>query len=172
MKKSTKNISLAAVMSALCVMILLMGSLITVLDLSTAAAASLIIIFCTIELGGIYPWLVWAVVSSISLLLLPDKFGALVFFLFAGHYPILKKYIERLPRVFQWVVKLLLFNIILTGIIWASKVLLGLPDTEISFSYIVYGICNVTFVVYDIALTRLITFYIFKLRHRFKFIQK
>ena len=169
MSKKTKNLALAAVLSSLCVIILFMGSVITVLDLSTAAAASLVIIFCVLELGGAYPWLVWAVVSCISLLLLPDKFGALVFFAFAGHYPILKRYIERLhSMIAQWAVKLVLFNAVLTGIIWASGAILGLPEAEITFSYIVYGVCNVTFIIYDIALTRLITFYVYKLRHRLK----
>lgn len=172
MNTKTKSIALCAMMAALCVVILLLGSIITVLDLSCAAAASLVIIFCVIELGGAYPWLVWAVVSVISLLILPDKFGALVFFAFAGHYPVLKRYIERLPRIAQWAAKLILFNTVLTLIIWVSKTVLGLAESEMNYTPLVYGASNLTFILYDIALTRLITFYIFKLRHRFKFITK
>ncbi len=168
----TKRIAFAATMAALCVIILLLGSVITVLDLSCAAAASLVIILCVIELGGYYPWLVWGVVSLISLLLLPDKFGALVFACFAGHYPILKQYIERTPKITQWIIKILLFNIILTGIIAASKFILGVPSSEVDFSLITYGVCNLTFILYDIALTRLISLYLFKLRKRFKSIYK
>ena len=172
MNKKTKSIALAAVMAALCVIILLLGSVLTVLDLSCAAAASLLVILCVIELDGYYPWLVWGVVSLISLLLLPDKFGALVFFAFAGHYPILKQHIERIPGALQWVIKILLFNMLLTAILAASRFILGIPEEELGFSFMVYGICNLTFVLYDIALTRLISLYIFKLRKRFKFINK
>ena len=168
----TKKLALAAVLSALCFVILLLGSVITVLDLSCAAVASFIIIFCVIELGGYYPYLVWAVVSLLSLLMLPDKFGAMVFALFSGIYPILKSYIERLPRMISWVLKLVCFNIVLTLIIGASRFILGIPTEEIDFSLIVYGVCNITFVLYDIASTRMITLYLFKLRKRFKFINK
>ncbi len=171
MNNKTQKLALAAVLSALCFIILLLGSVITVLDLSCAAAASLVIIFCVIELGGYYPYLVWLVVSFISLLMLPDKFGALVFALFCGIYPILKSYIERLPKVAGWVIKIALFNIVLTGIIAASRFILGIPTEEIDFSLIVYGVCNITFFLYDIAVTRLISLYLFKLRHRFKFIK-
>ena len=158
-------------MSALCFIILLLGSIITVMDLSCAAAASLLIIFCVIELGGYYPYLVWLTVSFISLLMLPDKFGALIFALFTGIYPILKSYIERLPGAISWLLKLLIFNAVLTLIITASRFILGIPAEEIDFSVFVYGICNLTFILFDIALTRLISLYLFKLRKRFKYIK-
>ncbi len=163
---------MSAVLSALCFIMLLLGSVITVLDLSTAAIASFIIIFCVIELGGYYPYLVWLTVSFISLLLLPDKFGALIFALFTGIYPILKSYLERLPRVLSWVLKLVCFNIVLTLIITLSRFVLGIPAEEIDFSFVVYGVCNITFILYDIASTRIISLYLFKLRKRFKFINK
>ena len=172
MKNNTKKLALAAVMSALCFILLLLGSVITVLDLSAAAMASFVIIFCVIELGGYYPYLVWLVTSVIALLLLPDKFGATVFGLFAGIYPILKSYLERLPRSLSWVLKIITFNIVLTVIIAASRFVLGIPAEEINFSLTVYGICNLTFVLYDIATTRIISLYLFKLRKRFKFINK
>lgn len=173
MKKNnnTKKLALASVLSALCFIMLLLGSVITVLDLSTAAIASFIIIFCMIELGGYYPYLVWLTVSFISLLMLPDKFGALVFALFSGIYPILKSYLERLPRVLCWMLKLVCFNIVLTLIITLSRFVLGIPAEEIDFSVMVYGLCNITFVLYDIASTRIISLYLFKLRKRFKFIK-
>lgn len=158
-------------MAALCFVFLLLGSVLTVLDLSMAALASLVLILCVIEIGGIYPWLVWACVSTLSLLLLPDKFGALVFTAFTGYYPIIKKHIESMPKIF-WILKPLIFNIALTLIIYISNKLLGIPESEIGFGVIVYVICNFVFILYDIATTRMITFYLFKLRKRLPFIKK
>ena len=169
--KNTKKLALAAVLSALCFIMLLLGSVITVLDLSTAAIASFIIIFCVIELGGYYPYLVWLVVSFISLLMRPDKFGALVFAHFSGIYPILKSYLERLPKLLSWFLKIIIFNTVLTLIITLSRFVLGIPAEEINFGYMVYGVCNLTFILYDIATTRIISLYLFKLRKRFKFIK-
>ncbi|MBR5515639.1 MAG: hypothetical protein IKU52_05505 [Clostridia bacterium] len=165
MKKNTYRIALSALICALCIISLLMGSVITFLDLSLCAIASGIMVFSVIEIGGFYPWLIWAAVSLLSLLLLPDKFGALVFFLFAGYYPMLKRYIEMLPK-FAYFLKLIIFNLCLSCIIFLSNKILGIPKTEITFSIPVYLICNFLFILYDISLTRMITFYIFKLRDR------
>lgn len=156
-------------MAALCVVILFAGSLITVLDLSCAAFSSLIIVMAVIEIGGFYPWLVWLTVSVLGLLLLPDKFGSLVFCVFAGYYPILKQRFERLHPAISWILKITIFNVSLTVIIYVSKKLLGLPDAEIAFSIAVYATCNLVFGLYDIALTRLISLYFFKFRSKFKF---
>lgn len=168
MKKRSYAIAFSSVMTALCIILLFLGSVVTVLDLSCAALASMVIILAVIEIGGFYPWLIWLCTSILGLLLLPDKFGSLVFFLFAGYYPILKSFTERLPKAFYFI-KLIVFNLSLTLIIFSSKALLGLPDTEITYSVFTYLICNIVFVLYDIAMTRLITLYLFKLRRRFKF---
>ncbi len=168
MKASTKKIALAAVMAALCVIILFLGSVISVLDLSSAALTSIVIVLCVIELDGLYPWLVWAVSSTLSLLLLPDKFGALVFLVFVGYYPMAKRFFERFSKLLQWILKVLFFNLALSLIIFFSKSVLGLQESPVEFSIIVYLICNLTFIIYDIALTRLITLYVIKLRSRFK----
>lgn len=164
----TRALATASLLAGICIVILLLGSVVTVLDLSCAAAASLVMILCVIELGGIYPWLVWAVVSVLSLLLIPEKFGPLVFFAFAGYYPMLKRYLERLPRLGEWILKLVVFNTLLSLIIAVSLHILGLSEDGLAFSIPVYSLCNIVFVVYDIALTRLISLYLFKLRKRLR----
>ena len=75
--KKTKKIALAAILSALGVLILLLGSIITVLDLTMVAMASLLIMLAVVEIGGGYPYLIWLVTGFLSLLLLPDKFSIL-----------------------------------------------------------------------------------------------
>jgi len=160
-------------MAALCVVFLFLGSVITVLDLSFAAMSSIVIVLAVIELGGSYPWLIWAVVSILSLLLLPDKFGAVTFLVFAGYYPIIKKHIEGLHSlVIQWILKLIVFNAAITLIIAVSVFILKLPTDEIGFGIIVYGLCNITFIIFDIALTKLIALYLFRFRNKFKFFKK
>lgn len=169
---STRKLSLASVLAALSVVFLFLGSVISVLDLSAAALASLIVLFAAIELGSFYPWMIWLVASVLSMLLCPDKFGALVFLVFAGYYPIVKKYIERTHIVIQWIIKLLIFNVILTGIVYISLRFLGMPETEIAYTIPVYAVCNVAFIIYDIALTCLISTYFFKVRDRIRFLLK
>ena len=43
------------------------------------------------------------------------------------------------------------------------------PEGLLVFEVVFFVLANVTFVLYDIAMTRLISFYIVKLRRRFKF---
>ena len=167
-KNSSKNIAVSALLAALGVVLLYAGSLLQVLDLSLAAIASMLVTFAVIELGGVYPILIYAVTSAISLLILPDKFGATVYLLIAGYYPILKAFFEKgFGYKLSFVPKLILFNAALTLIVLAWIYIFLQPE-EFFYMYIIaYVIGNAAFLLYDVALTRLITLYTLKLRKRF-----
>ena len=162
--------TVCAALAALGVVLLSIGPLIDVLDASLAVLASILCIVAVIEYGKAAPWLVFAVTAVLSLVLMPQNSAALMYLLFFGYYPILKEKLERLPRVLSWVIKELIFNTAMVACIVIIK-LLFLPTAEVSLlTYAVLVVlCEVVFILYDIALTRLITFYIYKLRQRFKF---
>jgi len=163
MKKS-KKVALAAILCALSVLMLLLGSILTVLDLTMVCMASLLVMLAVIEIGGGYPYLIWLVTGVLAVLLLPDKFSALLYLLFGGIYPIFKAMFERLHYIVAWVLKLSCFNTMLTMLIFCVMFIFKLPDTELGFTVPVYLVCNVVFVLYDFAATQLITFYLIKLR--------
>ena len=94
-KLQTKYLALSSVLSALGVILLYLGSILQLLDLTMVAIASLIVTFAVIEMKGRYPLMIWGVTSFLSLLLLPDKFGALCYFLLCGFYPILKPHLAE-----------------------------------------------------------------------------
>lgn len=162
--KNSKKLALAAILSALGVVILLLGSVITVLDLTMVAMASLLVILAVIEIGGGYPYLIWLVTGFLSLLLLPSKFSALLYLLFGGIYPILKSMFERLHYVVSWILKLSYFNTMLSLLILLCTYVFHLPDTELGFNWLVYLVCNGVFILYDIAASQLVTLYLVKLR--------
>lgn len=164
--KQTKKLALAAILSALGVVILLLGSVITVLDLTAVALASFLIMLAVIELGGAYPYLIWLVTGILAMLLLPDKFGAAVYMGFGGVYPIFKAMFERLHPAVSWILKFSFFNTVLTVIIIVCNYVLRIPETGLGFTLPVYAICNVAFFLYDIASTSIITVYLIKLRRR------
>lgn len=167
MRKSRK-LALAAILSALGTVLLYLGAVVEVLDLTCVAIASLIVVFAFIEMGGSYPFMIYVATSVISLLILPDKFGALVYLLFAGYYPILKAVFERLHYFVGWVLKLSLFGTSLLVIITLTAYVLKLPDTDLEMTPAVILLGFLTFVLYDIALTKLITFYLVKIRSMLK----
>ena len=68
--------------------------------------AAFAVMFIYIEYGTKTALSVYAAVSVISLLILPDKFSAAVYVLYAGYYPILKAKFETKPKGISWTLKL------------------------------------------------------------------
>ena len=169
-----KKLALASMLSGLGVIVLLLGSFIEVLDLSAAMFASMIILIAVIEAGKIWPWLTYFVTAVIALLLLPYKLPAVIY-LFAGYYPIIKEKIEKLPKIFAWIIKFAAFNVSLALALVVFKLFLPavslelIPGLKNVYTYLIYYVVgNIIFVLYDILLTRLVSFYIFKLRDRLR----
>lgn len=160
-------------MCALAVLIMLIGSFIQILDLTAAAAAGLTVVFAMIELGKKYALLVYAVSSLLALVLLPYKSPAVIFVLFAGIYPVLKEILHRIKnKTLAYTAKLLVFNLFFTGIIYIGRNLFGLTDDFYGFNTDILGIAiylfgNAVFIVYDIALDRLVVFYSVKIKRIF-----
>ena len=169
-RNKTKQLTFCAMFSALGVILLYLGSIIEVVDVSMAVIASLFCVLAVIEYGKGAPWMVFFVTAVLSLLLLPNKSPAVYYAFFFGFYPILKAYFERLDKVRSWIFKEIVFNVCLAVIVVLIK-LFFMPSVSIPFMLYAIAIvlCEGVFVLYDIALTRLITFYLFRLRHRFKF---
>lgn len=171
MQKRTKYLTVSAMLSALGVVILSLGALAEVLDVTTAILASFLIIYAVIELGGAYPWLIWIVTSMLGILLLPQKTPALFYALFAGFYPILKEKLERLRGIVAYPLKLLVFHLSLGGIVLAARLLVPSllePEALWWMPAALYLGALLCFVVYDVALTRLISYYLIKLQKRFR----
>jgi len=169
---STKKLTTCAMLSALGVVLLYVGSLLEVLDISMAVIASLLCIIAVIEYGGSAPWMIFGVTAILSALLLPNRTPAFFYASFFGFYPILKEKLEKLPRVVCWVLKEIIFNVCLVIIALGTYFLFMSKDNAlINPLTLSVGIvlCEAVFILYDIALTRLISFYIARLRNRIKF---
>jgi len=153
---------------ALCVVLMLIGSLIEVVDLSAAALASFAIIFAVIELGGAYPTLIWLSASVIGILLLPGKLPAVYFSMFFGWYPIAKNYFERLPSVLSWAAKLVSIAVSVTAMYYIGEAVLGVGEQIEDLTPLLIGGTCVVFVIYDIALSRIISSYLRVWKYKFK----
>ena len=170
-RKRTKYITISAMLSALGVVLLAIGATVDVLDVTAAVFASLLCIYAVIEIGGAYPWLIWLSTSVLGLLLLPIKTPALFYALFAGFYPIVKEKLEKQKPPLALLCKLGVFHLSLAGIV--AVFLLFFPadallENTTWLPFVLYGMSLVVFFLYDVALTRLISFYLIRLRHRFR----
>jgi hypothetical protein len=167
--KDTKKITLSAMLTALGVVIMLLGAVIEMLDLTVGAIASLIVVFVFVEIGKPYHWLVWLCTSLITALIYPGSALWIEYFLIFGIYPILKAYIERLPRWSWWPVKLVYINAVVGMLALAMEKLLGIPffeDEGVWMRVLFWALLNVAFVMYDIFLRTLLRVYFVKYRER------
>lgn len=163
-----KKLSAAALLSALCFVVMYLGALTGVMDLCSAVFASVVTAIAVIELRGAWPWLMGAVTGVLCLLLLPDKFMALEYIALGALYPIIKAYAESLRPALSWALKLLSLNVLLTACFLCGRYLLGITENWVKLNVIVYILANVFFVFLDYALTVFITYYVQRLRPRLK----
>ena len=173
-RASIKRLTVSAMLVAIGVIFLGIGALIDVLDISMAVIASLSVIIAIIEYGKGTPWMVYAAISVLSFLLIPNKLPSIFFALFFGFYPIIKEKLERKNTIVRWILKELIFNVCLTAIILIYFLLFfqGLNlNVPLSLPWIIaiaVLLCEGIFILYDIALTKIITFYVIHLRKRLK----
>lgn len=158
-------------MVALGTAIMVLGAVIDVLDLSVCAIASMLVVFIYLEIGSYYPWLVWICTTLTTALIFPGSVIWVEYLLVFGIYPLIKAYIERLPRWSWLIVKLLYINAVIWGIFLISERLLGIPFFEEEsqlLTVITYILMNAAFVMYDIFISVMVRFYFDKIRPRFK----
>ena len=174
MMKKTKKIALSAILAAFGVIILYLGALVDVLDLSVAILASFLILFCTAELGYSTALSVWLVTSLLSLLLLPNKAPALLYTALFGYMPITKFLFERIGRRISWIPKLLLFNVASMAVGYFGWELLGFTTENrlgLDAGWMIAAyllLANAVFIVCDILYTRLVWIYLKKYRNKIR----
>jgi len=170
-RKRTKYLTVSAMLAALGVLILSLGAFIEVLDISVAVIASLLAIYAVIEIGGAYPWMVWGVTSVLSILLINPKTPALFYAFCFGFYPIIKEKLEKRNRLICWVLKLIVFHLCLGTLVLVLWLFFPAQLDMGAFWWmplVLYALSLVCFIVYDFLLTRMISFYLFRLRKRFR----
>ena len=169
--KTTKKITISAMMVALGTAFMLIGSVIEALDLTVCALASLIVVFVYLEIGSHYPWLVWICTSLCTALIYSGSIVWVEYLLVFGVYPLLKAYIEKLPRWSWWLLKLVFINAEIWGIFAVAEFLIGVPffgEETMIMKAALYVLMNVAFAAYDMFITVMVRLYYDKFRRRFK----
>lgn len=103
--------------------------------------------------------MLYVTVSVLSALLVPRKVVAVAYVLFCGLYPIIKYLVEgRVPPRLQLGVKLAYFNIVLVafGVLAIWIFFPQLAITGLFRVVAVWAAADIAFIIYDVALSRLI----------------
>ena len=108
--KQSKRIAACGMMAALSVVIMLLGGVLGIGMYASPMLAG----FCLLPIGKKYgaknQWLVWAAVSLLCFMLIPEPEQNLMYLALFGLYPILYPYFVRLPGAWKWISKLLYFH--------------------------------------------------------------
>ncbi len=160
----TKNITFSAVMAALATVIMLV-SYFPYLTYAVPAVAGLCVAVVLIETN-----IKWAFLSYFSSAFLAFLFAEteskVMYICLFGFYPILKAVIEKIDKpIIEWLIKLIVFNLVIFAVynIFSAVFLLDVGDFGIFADYalpILLVLSNITFIVYDIALSRMSWVYI------------
>lgn len=167
--KKTKKIAISAIMASLGVVFLYLGSLLDVLDISSACVASFCVLFCLTELGIPSALGVYAVVTTLGFLVLPQKLPAFFFAFFFGIMPVTKMLLEKLGtrvgKVLCYIFKIVLFNGELIVFALLARELLEIPESTV-LKIVYYVLANVIFILLDILYGLIVRIYYRKIRQR------
>lgn len=174
--KSTKKITLCGMVASLSIVIML-TSYFPYLTYAIPALAGIFMMVPLIECG--VSWSVCTyVASSIIIFITGETEAKLLYVLFLGYYPILKSLIEKINKqVVEWVLKIICFNLAAITFYYVSSMLFAVSFDDLGdfgkYGAIIFlSICNIVFVIYDIGISRVACYYIFKLHDKVKKIIK
>lgn len=180
-RHTTRRVATCGVFCALAVVMLGLGAVIEVLDVTVSAAAALILLPVLLCYGKKYGWLAYAVTATLGVLLMPQSLAAWMYAGLTGFYPMVKMKLDRLPRIPGWLIKLALLTAVLALYLavfyfimlggegsFADAFLLGFGETDGPpvLAYAVVGLSVFTFVLYDLLIDRILVLYYIKWKKR------
>lgn len=165
MIKTSYKVALGGIVSSLSLITMIMGGIIPGLEYTIPAVSGMLLSVIVIEIGMKWAFLTYAGVALLTFFIVPNKESGLLFITFLGYYPVLKSAVETWIKssALRWIVKIAVFNIALVAYYKLVMWLVTSPELADSMdelgryaAYILAAFANIVFVVYDIALTRVI----------------
>ena len=107
--KKTRELALCAMIAALGIVVMLLGSVISIASYCTPLLAGVLLLPVMLEFGLKQAWMTWAVTALLALMIGVDQEAAF-FYIFIGYYPMLKPRIDKIPKsVLRYLAKFALF---------------------------------------------------------------
>ena len=156
------------IIAALSIVLMFSTGLIPTLTYAIPAICGAFLMAVVIEISPAFASAIYVAVSILSLLVVADKEAAVMYAAFFGYYPIIKSFIERKTgKIASWVIKYIIFNIamVVSYFIVAKVFMISFDDIDFLGKWALPGLLfvgNIVFVLYDIALTRVVTAYLIR----------
>lgn len=178
-RRQSAKIAFCGLIVALSVSLMLAGGLIPIATYAAPLYAGILLLPILLEYGKKTAWTAYAAIVLIALMLCPDKEAAF-FFLFFGHYPVLKCELDKVkPKPLCLAVKLAVFNLLLVALYALLAYVLGMEAVIDEFRSMGGGLLfafavlfNFCMLLYDRLLVSFAVLYVKKLRPRFRFLRR
>ncbi len=170
----TYRLAVCSVFCALGTVMLGLGALVELIDITCAALAAVLFLPVFYRYGSGYTLLCWGVTSALGLILMPQSLAPWLFACLLGYYPVVKRQIDRLPKLPALLVKLciiaaamavylVLFWLVMMGADSSlSDVLFrgfGEEGTSSTLIWVMIGLCILTFFLFDLLIDRMAILY-------------
>ncbi|WMJ23583.1 hypothetical protein RBG61_02600 [Paludicola sp. MB14-C6] len=174
--KNSKKVAFGGIVGALSLVSMFLSGIFPFAEYTCPALAGIFLIALVIDFNKKTALIAYGAVSILSLLIMPNKEASILFVAFLGYYPILKSILEQCKsRVVEWILKVGIFNVTVLLSYYFIIHILGMSQVlDDMQGFAQYGVLvllvmgNVAFIIYDIALTRLIATYVHSIRPKFK----
>lgn len=167
MKNISYRVALGGIVSSFCLMAMFLTGVFPLLYLVLPMIAGVLMLIVVNEVGTPWALLTYLAVGLLSLFVTYDKEAALIFIMFFGHYPIVYRYLNRIPtKILRILAKFLLFNGCMVLYFYLNVYLFGLKDLLEAFEdfgkyggIILLASMNPFFFMYDYSLDGLCEIY-------------
>ena len=174
-----KRTATGAILAATATVLLILGGIFEILDMTSAAIASVTILVSYLEFGAKSALSVYAVSSVISLILFPLATSTIYYVLILGFYPVLKFVLDKKLkniRFLSMLIKTLVFNAGCAAILLLFSKIYGFDTVLAEFELgvitgesvivTIFVMLNIFFFMFDMLLNSLAIIYVKALRKR------
>lgn len=178
-QNTARKTAMGAVLAALAVVLLIIGGIFEILDMTAAAVASAAILITHLEFGAKNALSVYGASAVISFILFPTASSTIYYALLLGYYPIFKLFTDRKFKNHKFLRIVLKFSVFNAGcgvIFYLFSRIYGFAAVIKEFTIgslspavvimILFVLLNIFLVMYDILISALSVIYLKGLRKR------
>jgi hypothetical protein len=166
-KRTAHRISLTAMFASMSLLFLYLASILPTMRIAMYFLSSVFVMGLVLEEEIGLAFLMFGVVSLLSLLLMPNILRVVPYVVFFGHYGIGKYFIETniKDKVLRYVIKLLYYNVGLALIYFLARQVFAQDLLELGIAvWLLVILAEIAFVVYDYVYTKIASYYFNNIR--------
>lgn len=169
-RDTVRKTAYSSIIASVVTVIIIIGSVLDIVDLAAASLCALIIHVVYNEAGGSRALLIFAVSSSLSLMLMPMRSCPLLFVSFFGYYPILRAFLYKhiKSKALSYTLLILLYNVVMYLLFTLFKGVFGIAEEPVYMYILLLVTSNIFFVTFELLIGRIMILYTYKIKKTFK----